>query len=81
MNFYNFTPLEVRASGWFWGHSGLTLRPLLGNFAQLGANLNTWKLLRNHFGPFTKNTYFAHKLKKNRATIQSIWGRFGGTCG
>ena len=57
MNFNDFTPLGVRTSGRFLGHSGLTLRPLLGNFAQLGANLNIWS-----FGPFTKNTYFAAKF-------------------
>ena len=81
MNFNDFTPLGVRASGRFLGHSGLTLRPLLGNFVQLGANLSIWSLLRNHFDPFTKSTYFADKLKELYATIQSIWGRFGGTCG
>ena len=57
MNFNDFTPLEVRTNGRFLGHSGLTLRPLLGNFAQLGTNLNIWS-----FGPFTKNTYFAAKF-------------------
>ena len=81
MNFNDFTPLGVRTSGRFLGHSGLTLRPLLGNFVQLGANLSIWSLLRNHFDPFTKSTYFADKLKKKYATIQSIWGRFGGACG
>ena len=59
MNFNDFTPLEVRTVGRFLGHSVLTLRPLLGNFAQLGTNLNIWS-----FGPFTKNMYFAVKLKK-----------------
>ena len=59
MNLYDFTPLEVRTSGRFLGHSGLTLLPLLGNFAQLGANLNIWRLLRNQFGPFTKKKYFS----------------------
>ena len=34
MNFNDVTPLEVRTSGRFLGHSGLTLRPLLGNFAR-----------------------------------------------
>ena len=62
MNFNDFTPLGVRASGRFLGHSGLTLRPLLGNFVQLGANLSIWSLLRNHFDSFTKNTYFADKF-------------------
>ena len=81
MNFNNFTPLGVRASGRFLGHSGLTLRPLLGNFVQLGANLSIWSLLRNHFDPFTKNTYFADNFLQKYATIQSIWGRFGGACG
>ena len=81
MNFHALTPLGVRTRGRFLGHSGLTLRPLLGNFVQLGANLSIWSLLRNHFDPFTKNTYFADKLKKQYATIQSIWGRFGGACG
>ena len=59
MNCNNFTPLEVRANGRFLNYSGLTLRPVLGSFAQLGANVNIWRLIRNHFGPFTKNTYFA----------------------
>ena len=76
MNLNDFTPLEVRTHGWFLGHSVLTLRPLLGNFAQLGTNLNIWS-----FGPFTKNTYFTDNFLKNYATIQSIWGRFGGACG
>ena len=62
MNLNDFTPLGVRANGRFLGHSGLTLRPLLGNFVQLGANLSIWSLLRNHFDPFTKNTYFADKF-------------------
>ena len=48
MNLNDFKPLEGRASGRFLGHSGLTLRPLLGNFAQLGASLSIWSLLRNH---------------------------------
>ena len=62
MNFNDFTPLGIRASGRFLVYSGLTLRPLLGNFVQLGANLSIWSLLRNHFDPFTKKTYFADKL-------------------
>ena len=66
MNFNDFTPLEVRTNRRFLGHSVLTLRPLLGNFAQLGTNLNIWS-----FGPFTKNTYFA-------ANIRSTWGLLWG---
>ena len=72
MNFNNFTPLGVRANGRFLGHSGLALRPLLGNFVQLGANLIIWSVLRNHFDPFTKNTHFADNFFKKYATIQLI---------
>ena len=80
MSFNDLTPLGVRTNGRFLGHSGLTLRPLLGNFVQLGANLSIWSLLRNHFDPFTKNI-FCRQFQKKYATIQSIWGRFGGACG
>ena len=45
MDFNDFKPLEGRASGRFSGHSGLTLRPLLGNFAQLGAVRGEFKYM------------------------------------
>ena len=64
MSFNDFTPLGVRTSGRFLGHSGLALRSLLGNFVQLGANLSIWSLLRNHFVPFTKNIFCRQTFKK-----------------
>ena len=76
MNFNDSTPF--RANGRFLGHSGLTLRPLLGNFVQLGANLSIWSLLRNHFDPFTKNILCRQILKKlcnHTLNLGPLWGR------
>ena len=84
MNFNDFTPLVVLTNARLLGHSGFILRPVLGNFVQLGANLSIWSLLRNHFDPFTKNTYFADKLKKHMqpysqfgAALGALVGNFG----
>ena len=83
-NFNDFTPLGVRTNGRFWGHSGLTLRPLLGNFVQLGANLSIWSLLRNHFDPFTKNIFCRQILKNicnHTVNLGPLWGHLWVTLG
>ena len=84
MNLNDFTPLEVRATGRFLGHSGLALRPLLGNFVQLGANLSIWSLLRNHFDPFTKNIFCRQIFKflcNHTVNLGPLWGRLWVTLG